>query len=133
MWKVLQHKNTIQVSKSHETAIDEYSHCYHEAGWKSGEVLMNWSNYFERGLSVIQSKQCTKLDYDPTSILENKVQRTLHKMKSRIAEKVQSKVYPTGESAPGEFYGNSKIHKLLSDDMNKLPLRPTELNIRTVS
>ena len=54
-------------------------------------------------------------------------------MKSRIAEKVQSKVYPTGESTPGEFYGNSKIHKLLSDDMNKLPLRPTELNMRTVS
>ena len=65
--------------------------------------------------------------------MENKVQRTLHKMKSRIAEKVQSKVYPTGESAQGGFYGNSKIHKLLSDDMNKLPLRPTELNIRTVS
>ena len=52
-----------------------------------------------------------KLDYDPTSKLENKVQRTLRKIKLKLPENIHKKLYPTG-SAPGKFYGNAKIHKL---------------------
>lgn len=67
------------------------------------QVIMNWSKYFENGSSVLQSKQFTKLDYHLISTLENKVQGTLHKKKSKIPEKVEKKVYPTGGSAAGTF------------------------------
>ena len=73
-----------------------------------------------------------KLDYDPTSKLESKVQRTLHKIKSKLPENIYKKVYPTG-SALGKFYGNAKIHKLSSNDVNDLPLRPIVSNIGTAT
>lgn len=67
------------------------------------QVLMNWSKHFENGSSVLKSKQFTKLEYHLISTLENKVQGALHKMKSKIPEKVQKKVYPTGGSAAETF------------------------------
>ena len=81
-------------------------------------------------MSILQSKQFTKLDHDPTGTSENKVQRTLRKIKSKILENVYKKLYSTGLT-PGKFYGNAKIYKLLSDDVNDLPLGPTVSNIRT--
>ena len=37
---------------------------------------MNLSKYLEKCLSILQEKQFMKLDHDPTSKLESKVQRT---------------------------------------------------------
>ena len=62
--------------------------------------------------------------------MENKVQRTLKKIKSKIPENVNKKLYLAG-SAPGNFYGNGKIHQLSSDDVNNLLLKPIAWNIRT--
>ena len=53
-------------------------------------------------------------------------------MKSNIPEKIHKNVCPT-ESAPGKLCGNEKIYKLLSDDVNKLPLRPIVSNILTAT
>ena len=73
-----------------------------------------------------------KLDQDPTSKLESKVQRILRKIKSKLPENIYKKLYPTG-SAPGKFYGNAKIHKLSSNDVDDLPLRPIVSNIGTAT
>ena len=76
-----------------------------------GVVIMNYSKYLEKCLSILQGKQFMKLDYHPTSKLESKVQRTLCKIKSKLPENSYKKLYCTG-SAQGKFYGNAKIHKL---------------------
>ena len=73
-----------------------------------------------------------KLDHDPTSKLESKVQRTLLKIKSKLPESIYKKLYPTG-SAPGKFYGNAKIRKLSSNDVDGLPLRLIVSNIGTAT
>ena len=52
-----------------------------------GVVIMNWSELFEKRLSELQMKQFTKLDYNPTRTLENKVKRTFRKMKSKTPGK----------------------------------------------
>ena len=43
-----------------------------------GVVIMNRSQYLEKCLSIVQGKKFMKLDYDLTSKLESKIQRTLH-------------------------------------------------------
>ena len=52
-----------------------------------GVVIMNQSKYFDKCLLILQSKQFTKLDHDPTGTMENKVQKTLRKIISKIQEK----------------------------------------------
>ena len=97
-----------------------------------GVVIMNHAKYLEECLSILQGKQLMKLDYDPTSKLESKVQRTLRKMKSKLPENIYKNFYPTG-SAPGKLYRNAKIHKLSSNDVDNLPLRPIVSNIATAT
>ena len=94
-----------------------------------GVVIMNRSKCLEKCLPILQGEQFTKLDYDPTSKLESKVQRTLHKIKLKLPENIYKKLCLTG--SPGKFHGNAKIHKLSSNDANDLPLRPTVSNIGT--
>ena len=77
-----------------------------------GVVIMNRSKYLEKCLSILHGKQFMKLDHDPTSKLEIKVQRILRKIKSKLSENIYKKLYPT-ESAPGKFYGNAKIHLMM--------------------
>ena len=57
---------------------------------------------------MLAAKQFSKLDYDPTSKLESKVQQTLKKIKSKLPENVYKKLYPGG-SYPGKLYENSKV------------------------
>ena len=59
-----------------------------------------------------------------------KIQIGLRKIKLKLPS---NKIYPTG-SAPGEFYGTAKIHKLSPNDtINELPLRPIVSNIGTAT
>ena len=81
---------------------------------------------------MLGTKQFSKLDNDPTSKLESKIQRTLRKIKSKLPEKVYRKLYLTG-SCPGKFYGNAKVHKLLTNNADDLPLRPIISNIGTAT
>ena len=93
-----------------------------------GVVILDHTKYIDKCLSMLGTKQFSKLDSDPTSKLESKIQRTLRKIKSKLPEKVYRKLYPTG-SCPGKFYGNAKVHKLLTNNVDDLPLRPIISNI----
>ena len=73
-----------------------------------GVVIMNRLKYLEKCLSILQGEQFMKLDYDPTSKLESKVQITLRKIKSKLLENIYKKLFPAG-SAPGKFYGNVRF------------------------
>ena len=97
-----------------------------------GIVILDCTKYIDKCLSMLATKQFSKLDYDPTSKLESKVQRTLRKIKSKLPEKFHKKLYPTG-SWSGKFYGNVKVHKLSTNNVNDLTLRPILSNIGTAS
>ena len=81
---------------------------------------------------MVATKKISKLEYDPTSKLESKVQRTLRKIKSKLPENVYKKLYPTG-SYSGRFYGNAKVHKLSINNVDDLRLRPIVSNIGTAT
>ena len=51
----------------------------------------------------------TKLD--PTKSTEEKVQRTLRKIKSKLTIQEYKRLYPSG-SSPGNFYGMAKLHRI---------------------
>ena len=80
------------------------------------------NKYIDKCLSMVATKRFSKLDYDPTSKLESKVQRTLRKIKSKPPENVYKKLYPT-EPYPGKFYGKAKLHKLSTNNIDYLTLK----------
>ena len=80
-------------------------------GKECGVVILDRTKYIEKGFLMLATKGFSKLNYDPTSKLESKVQRTLRKIKSKLPENVYIKLYPTG-SSPGKLYGNVKVRKL---------------------
>ena len=52
--------------------------------------------------------------------LENKMQRTLRKIKQHLDENEYKRTYPTG-SRPGFFYTTAKVHKLQNGEgLNEL-------------
>ena len=53
-----------------------------------GVAIMNRSKYLEQLLSILQGEKLMKLDYDPTSKLKSRVQRTLHKIKSKLPRNI---------------------------------------------
>ena len=81
---------------------------------------------------MVATKQFSKLGYDSTSKLESKVQRTLRKIKSKLPENVYKKLYLTW-SYPAKFYGNAKVHKLSTNSIDYLTLRPIVSNISTAT
>ena len=97
-----------------------------------GVVILYRTKYIDKCLPMVGTKQFSKLDYGPTSKLESKVQRTLRKIKSKLHENVYKKLYPTG-SYPGKFYGNAKVHKLSTNNVDDLTLRPIVCNIATAT
>ena len=48
----------------------------------------------DKGLLVLQIKQFTKLDYEPTNKMERKVRKTSQKMESKITEKLTGTFVP---------------------------------------
>ena len=100
---------------------------------KGREVaILDRTKYIDKCLSMVATKQFSKLDYDPTSKLESKVQRTFRKIKSKLPKNLYKKLYPT-ESYPGKFYGNAKIHKLSTKNVDDLTLRSIVPNIGTAT
>ena len=97
-----------------------------------GVVVLDRTKYIDKCLPTVGKKQFSKLDYDPTSKLESKVQRTLRKIKLKLHENVYKKLYPTG-SYPGKFYRNAKVHKLSTNNVDDLTLRPIVCNIGTTT
>ena len=55
----------------------------------------------------------------------------LGKIKLNFADQEYKRLYPSG-SAPGKFYDTAKVHKILiSEGVDKLPIRPIISNIGT--
>ena len=52
-----------------------------------GVVILDRTIYIDKCLSMLSTKQFSKLDCDPTSKLESKVQRKLRKIKSKLPER----------------------------------------------
>ena len=74
-----------------------------------------------------------KLDKNPTSSYESKIQCTLRKIKSKLSTEEYKKFYPTGSNA-GRFYGKAKAHEIFRNDtLDKLLFRPIVSNIGTAS
>ena len=94
---------------------------------------MDSSKYTKKCLGLVENDGFAKINDDPTTRIESKIQRCIHKLKSKIMEEEYSKLYPTG-SNPGKFYGTAKIHKpSYNDTIDQLPLRPNVSNIGTAS
>ena len=98
-----------------------------------GVVILDKNIYVDKCLSILDINQFMKLDKNPTSSYESKIQRTLRKIKSKLSTEEYKKLYPTGSNA-GRFYGTVKVHKIYRNDkVDKLPLRLTVSNIGTAS
>ena len=75
-----------------------------------------------------------KLDKNPTSSYESKVQRTLRKIKWKLSPEEHKKLYPTAGSNAGRFCLTAKVHKIdRNNKVDKLPLCPIISNIGTAS
>ena len=91
------------------------------------------SAYLEKRFTLPNTRQFNKLTIDPTHATERKIQIVVRKIKLKLPSNIYLKIYPTG-SAPGEFYGTAKIHKLSPNDtINELPLKPIVSNIGTAT
>ena len=60
------------------------------------------------------------------------MQQILSKIKLKIPGNVYRKLYLTG-SWPGKFYGNAKVHKLSTNNIDDLTLKPIVSNISTAT
>ena len=99
----------------------------------SGVVILDKKGYIEKCINILDSKQFKKLKKDPTKTLENKMQRTLRKIKQHLDENEYKRMYPT-DSRPGLFYTTAKMHKLQSGEgLNELTMRPIVSNVGTAT
>ena len=89
-----------------------------------GVVIMDRRKYTKKCLNMLNSNQFKKLDHDPTKAVENRIKRTLRKIKHKRSKQNYIRLYPTG-SAPGKL----PIKGTIED----LPLRPIVSNIGTAS
>ena len=93
-------------------------------------AVMYKSKYIEKSLHVLQSEQFTKLRHDPTKSIENKMQRELSKLKTRLTMQGDHQFYPTGSNL-GTCYGTPKLDKLLTyHTTEELPIRAIVSSIR---
>ena len=79
-----------------------------------GVAIIDKSKYKAKCLELLQTNKFSKLKHDPTKSFENKIQRILRKLKTRLSTQQYFQLYPTG-SFPGKFYGTAKSHKLPID------------------
>ena len=81
---------------------------------------------------MLAIKQFSKLDSDPTSKLESKVQKPLRKIKLKLSANVYKKLDPT-RIYPGKFYWSVKVHKLSTNNVDNFTLRAIVSTIGTAT
>ena len=89
-----------------------------------GVVLIDRPKYVEKYMAHLNTNNFGKLKSDQTKSIEERVQKTLLKIKKNIGEETYSNIYPSG-SNPGKFYGTAKVYKVDVKDSNcieQLPL-----------
>ena len=68
---------------------------------------------------------------DPTKLTEEKVQRIVRKIKSKLTVQEYKRFHLSG-FCPGKFYSTAKLHKIDSKRLvDDLPIRPILSNINT--
>ena len=100
-----------------------------------GVVLLDKSRYIEKCMEHLDTENFQLIENDTTNKVEEAVKKALGKIKNIIGEEDYKKIYPTG-SNPGKFYGTAKVHKIRTDEtdkVGKLPLRPIVSNIGTAT
>ena len=98
-----------------------------------GVVIIDKSKYMAKSLELLQTNNFSKLKHDPTKSFENKIQRTLRKLKTRSSTQQYYQLYPTG-SFPGKCCGTAKLNKLsINSTVHDLHIRPIVSNIETSS
>ena len=96
-----------------------------------GLVSMDKSKYIEKSLTILSTKQFQKLNLNPTKSTEEKFQRMVRQIKSKLTIQEFKRLYPSG-SAPGKFYDTVNLHKLDSKGLfDDLPIRPIISNVNT--
>ena len=80
-----------------------------------GVVILDKKHSIEKCINILDSKQFKKLQKDPRKTLQNKMQRTLRKIKQYLDENEYKRMYPTG-SRPGLLYTIVKLHKLQNEE-----------------
>ena len=87
---------------------------------KRGVVIMDKSEYIENYLTLPSTKQFQKLNLDLTKSIEEKVQRMVKKIKSKLTNQEYKRVY-LSSSCLGKFYSTAKLQKIdskgLVDDL----------------
>ncbi|XP_045477895.1 uncharacterized protein LOC123683043 [Harmonia axyridis] len=81
-------------------------------------VIMDVDQYNEKIKEVLEAGEYKKLKKDPTSSVENRVYRTLHKYKDEFPDPYTRSRLTPHYSKPPHIYGLPKIHK------ENIPLRP---------
>ena len=78
----------IHVSCKYKTIIDSLSKnqniCIMKQDKGRGVVVMDRSKYTGKCLNILQTEQFSKLRHNPTKSTENKIQRELRKLKTRL-------------------------------------------------
>ena len=100
-----------------------------------GVVILDKTNYIEKCMEHLNTSNFEQTNNDNTKKVEALVQKALFKVKKRIGDYEYQKIYPSG-SNPGKFYGMAKVHKIKSNDIDKLaklPIRPIGSNIGTAT
>ena len=73
-------------------------------------VVIDRKISIEKCLNLLNTDSFLQLDHDPTKAIEEKILRSIHKIKNNLTKQEYSRIYPTG-SSPGKFYGTAKQHK----------------------
>ena len=96
-----------------------------------GVVVIDRKTYTEKCLNLLNTDSFIQLYHDPIKLIEEKIQRSIRKIRNNLTKQEYSRLYPTG-SSPGKFYGTAKRHKLKNGcSVDDLPLRPIISNVRT--
>ena len=96
-----------------------------------GVVILDKSDYIEKCINILYSKQFKKLKEALTKA-ENKMQRILRKIKQHIDKNEYKRMHPTG-SRPDLFYTTAKVQQLQSrEELNELTMRPCDLLFLTL-
>ena len=74
-------------------------------------VMIDRKTYTEEYLSLLHTNSFIQLDHDLTKVTEEKIQKSILKIKKNLTKQECNRLYPTG-SSPEKFYGTTKQHKL---------------------
>ena len=96
-------------------------------------VMIDRKTYTEKYLSLLHTNSFIQLDHDLTKVTEEKIQKSILKIKKNLTKQECNRLYPTG-SSPEKFYGTTKQHKLRKvNSIDDLHLKTVISNVGTAS